>query len=100
VATGKKYNNPITTRVSAGKLMDCYIIRVYRHITGDDGESDEIAGLVEPVGKRGTGKPFSSYKSMVNALRDELSGAADRKLHGRETKPDLQVVQTFGKTTK
>jgi hypothetical protein len=80
--------------------MDCYIIRVYRHISGDDGEQDEIAGLVEPVGKRGSSKPFNSYKSMVRALRDELSGMADRNFHGRATSPSLQVVQTSKKTMK
>jgi hypothetical protein len=54
--------------------MDCYIVRVYRHITQGDGEADEIAGLVERVGKRDSGRPFSSYQSLVSALRGDSEG--------------------------
>ncbi len=58
--------------------MDCFIIRVYRHITHEDGQPDEIAGLVERVGRQDNGKPFSSYSSLVNTLRDEYgTGVAD-----------------------
>jgi len=53
--------------------MDCFIIRVYRHITHADGEPDEIAGLVERVGRQDNGRPFTSYSSLVNTLRDEFS---------------------------
>lgn len=74
--------------------MDCYIIRVYRHITGENRQSDEIAGLVERVGKSGNGKPFSSYKSLVRALRDELSNDTDTGNGGSATAPDLRLVPT------
>ena len=80
--------------------MDCYIIRVYRHITGENGRPEEIAGLVERVGKSGSGKPFSSYQSMVRALRDELSGVADSNLQDRATVPDLKLVHASGKPRK
>jgi len=53
--------------------MDCFIIRVYRHITRENGQPDEIAGLVERVGRQDNGKPFSSYKTLMNALRDEYA---------------------------
>ena len=49
--------------------MDCYIVRVYRHITRNDGEAGEIAGLVERVGNDDNGKPFSTYNGLVDALR-------------------------------
>jgi hypothetical protein len=54
--------------------MDCYIVRVYRHITQADGEADEIAGLVERVGQRDSSRPFSSYQSLVSALRGDSEG--------------------------
>lgn len=50
--------------------MDCYIVRVYRHITPADGQPDEIAGLVERVGIQDGGKSFSTYGGLVDALRD------------------------------
>lgn len=50
--------------------MDCFIIRVYRHIILDNGQPDEIAGLVERVGVQDNGKPFSSYKGLINTLRE------------------------------
>ena len=53
--------------------MDCYIVRVYRHITRKNGQDDEIAGLVEHVGEQDTGKPFTSYKGMVDAIRDSIA---------------------------
>lgn len=56
--------------------MDCYIVRVYRHVTRDDGKADEIAGLVERVGQRDSSKPFSSYQSLVSVLRG--SGETDK----------------------
>lgn len=74
--------------------MDCYIIRIYRHITAENAEGDEVAGLVERVGKRGNGKPFSSYKTLVNALRAEVSGAADTGEGSNGTAPQLRVVDT------
>ena len=52
--------------------MDCYIVRVYRHITGKNGQVDEIAGLVERVGSQDNGKPFSSYHALVNAMQEEI----------------------------
>ena len=64
--------------------MDCYIVRVYRHITHKDGKADEIAGLVERVGKQDSGKPFSTYKGLVNAMQEE-SREAPRDDVRRET---------------
>jgi hypothetical protein len=57
--------------------MDCYIVRVYRHITHQNGQADEIAGLVEQVGDEARSKPFSTYKDLVEAIRDsfETDGA-------------------------
>ncbi len=49
--------------------MDCYIVRVYRHVTRNNGEAGEIAGLVERVGNQENGKPFSTYKGLVEVLR-------------------------------
>jgi len=76
--------------------MDCYIVRVYRHITGDDGESDEIAGLVERVGQRDNSRPFSSYQSLVSALRDDHSShdacPPDTEKRGRPTTARMRVV--------
>jgi len=74
--------------------MDCYVIRIYRYITTENAEGDEVAGLVERVGKRGNCKPFSSYKTLVNALRSEISGAADTGDGGKGTAPQLRVVDT------
>ena len=51
--------------------MDCFIIRVYRHMSQKNGQPDEIAGLVERVGRQDNGKPFSSYRGLINTLRDE-----------------------------
>jgi hypothetical protein len=56
--------------------MDCFIIRVYRHITQDNDQPDEIAGLVERVGRQDNGRPFSSYRSLVSVLRDEYASEA------------------------
>jgi len=55
--------------------MDCFIIRIYRRIAQENGQPDEIAGLVERVGRKDDGRPFSSYMSLINALRDEYSSA-------------------------
>jgi hypothetical protein len=78
--------------------MDCYIVRVYRHITQDDGEADEIAGLVERVGRRDSSRPFSSYQSLVSALReggeDDVSDLADADDGDSETVARLRVVHT------
>lgn len=59
--------------------MDCYIVRVYRHIARKNGQADEIAGLVEHVGEQDNGKPFSTYSGLVEAIREtfESSPAAD-----------------------
>jgi hypothetical protein len=57
--------------------MDCFIIRVYRHITQGNGRPDEIAGLVERVGRQDSGKPFSGYESLVDILRDEYTPVSD-----------------------
>lgn len=56
--------------------MDCYIVRVYRHIMHKDGQGDEIAGLVERVGKQDSGKPFSTYSGLIDAMRDGTQAAA------------------------
>jgi hypothetical protein len=74
--------------------MDCYIIRIYRHILAGDAEGDEVAGLVERVGRRGNSKPFSSYKSLVKALRAEVSGTTDTGNGGNGAAPQLRVVDT------
>lgn len=52
--------------------MDCYIVRVYRHIKRNSGQADEIAGLVERVGTQDSGKPFSTYTGLVDAIRAEF----------------------------
>ena len=52
--------------------MDCYIVRVYRHIAGTNGQSDEIAGLVESVGAQDNGKPFTTYNGLVEAIRESF----------------------------
>ena len=76
--------------------MDCYIVRVYRHITKGDGKADEIAGLVERVGQRDSGKPFSSYQSLVSAMRgggeDGKSASADIDDVDSETTDRLRIV--------
>lgn len=51
--------------------MDCYIVRVYRRMTGNNGQDSEIAGLVERVGDAQDGKAFSSYQSLVDTLRED-----------------------------
>lgn len=56
--------------------MDCYIVRVYRHFSRTDGEEGEIAGLLERVGEENSGKPFTSYKGLVSAMKDEFSVSA------------------------
>jgi hypothetical protein len=53
------------------KIMDCYIVRIYRRITSGDKQGGEIAGLVERVGDAGDGVAFSSYQGLVNMLRNE-----------------------------
>ena len=52
--------------------MDCYIIRIYRHSMQKHRQTDEIAGLVERVGNPDSGKPFSTYNGLVDAIRDGL----------------------------
>ncbi len=77
--------------------MDCYIVRVYRRITGKNGEADEIAGLVEHVGQRDSTTPFSSYNSLVSALRENdersVSTPADSESSDSETAASLRLVQ-------
>jgi hypothetical protein len=80
--------------------MDCYIIRVYRHTSGEDGRPGEIAGLLERVGKTGASRPFSTYQAMVTALRDEVSGETDRSSRAGGTAPDLQLVHASAKIMK
>ena len=57
--------------------MDCYIVRVYRHVTRKNGQDDEIAGLVERVGNQDNGKPFSTYKGLLEAIRSSFDPATD-----------------------
>jgi len=57
--------------------MDCYIVRIYRHITRKNGQQDEIAGLVERVGNQDNGKPFSTYKGLLEAIRDSIEPEPD-----------------------
>ncbi len=57
--------------------MDCYIVRVYRHVTRKNGQDDEIAGLVERVGNQDNGKPFSTYKGLLEAIRDSFEPESD-----------------------
>ncbi|MDX1697985.1 MAG: hypothetical protein R3308_06825 [Thiohalobacterales bacterium] len=52
--------------------MDCYIVRIYRHIAGSNGKPDEVAGLLESVGSQEQGKPFSTYNGLVDAIRDSF----------------------------
>ena len=52
--------------------MDCYIVRIYRHITHKNGQADEIAGLVEQVGDEARSKPFSTYKDLVETIRESF----------------------------
>jgi hypothetical protein len=77
--------------------MDCYIVRVYRHITQGEGEADEIAGLVECVGRRDSSRPFSSYQSLVSAMReggeDDVSGSADVDEGSSTAEARLRLVQ-------
>lgn len=78
--------------------MDCFIVRVYRHITKGNGEADEIAGLVERVGQRDSSRSFSSYQSLVSALRGDgagdVSDLADVDDGGSDTASRLRVVHT------
>ena len=55
--------------------MDCYIVRIYRHITGNNGQGDEIAGLVEEVGNQSGGKPFTTYDGLINAILSSADSA-------------------------
>jgi len=57
--------------------MDCYIVRVYRHVKRKNGQDDEIAGLVERVGNQDNGKPFSTYKGLLEAIRSSFDPAPD-----------------------
>ena len=66
--------------------MDCYIVRVYRHITRMNGQDDEIAGLVEHVGNQDNGKPFSTYKGLLEAIRDSFESAPENA-PGMESPP-------------
>ena len=66
--------------------MDCYIVRVYRHITRKNGQHDEIAGLVERVGNQDNGKPFSTYKGLLEAIRDSIEPEPDND-SGMENSP-------------
>jgi len=83
------------TTLITGMTMDCFIIRVYRHITQENGQPDEIAGLVERVGRKDNGKPFSSYKGLLCALRDEYGtvSAAGEKVPDEDA-ARMRLVQT------
>ncbi|MGB5475137.1 MAG: hypothetical protein WBQ78_16890 [Gammaproteobacteria bacterium] len=75
--------------------MDCFIIRVYRHITPEHGKPDEIAGLVERVGRQDNGKPFSGYRSLVDVLRREYMADSDNSPDYSELPVSrIQVVHT------
>lgn len=75
--------------------MDCYIVRVYRHIAGRNGQSDEIAGLVESVGERDSGKPFSTYSGLVEAIRDSFKiHATNDDMPEKSAAGDFRVVRS------
>ena len=57
--------------------MDCFIVRVYRHIAGNNGQPDEIAGLLENVGSREQGRPFTTYNGLVEAIRESFRSRSD-----------------------
>ena len=67
--------------------MDCYIIRIYRHSMQEHRQADEIAGLVERVGKPDSGKSFSTYNGMVDAIRDGLRAESS----GRDDDPQGNI---------
>lgn len=74
--------------------MDCFIIRVYRHTEQAQGQPGEIAGLVERVGRQKSGKPFSSYKSLIKTLREEFENEATGDLPVAEQKVErLRLVR-------
>ena len=74
--------------------MDCYIVRVYRHITHQNGQADEIAGLVEQVGDETRSKPFSTYKDLVDAIRDSFE--TDRTVDAQgATKGKAQAIHSI-----
>ncbi|NNJ93730.1 MAG: hypothetical protein HKP57_03190 [Halobacteria archaeon] len=74
--------------------MDCYIVRIYRHIAGRNGQSDEIAGLVENVGERDSGKPFSTYSGLVEAIRDSYKiHATNDDMPEKSAASDLRMVR-------
>lgn len=64
--------------------MDCYIVRVYRHVTRKNGQDDEIAGLVERVGNQDNGKPFSTYKGLLEAIRSSFEPSPNEDAAGIE----------------
>ena len=70
--------------------MDCYIVRVYRHVTHKNGQDDEIAGLVERVGNQDNGKPFSTYKGLLDAIRDSFKHAPE-DAHGLDDRPGVEL---------
>ncbi|MDH5514971.1 MAG: hypothetical protein OEY45_07405 [Gammaproteobacteria bacterium] len=74
--------------------MDCYIVRVYRHVTHKNGQDDEIAGLVERVGNQDNGKPFSTYKGLLDAIRDSFKHApGDAPVLDDRPSEELRVVK-------
>ena len=74
--------------------MDCYIIRVYRHLRSDGDQADEIAGLVEHVGEQEKSRPFTSYHGLVEEIRTSLAGTADnRRPAGNATGSNLRLVK-------
>ena len=74
--------------------MDCYIVRVYRHIAGRNGQPDEIAGLVENVGRQETGKPFSTYVGLVEAIRTSFLIQSNKQgLEGEHPAGDIRTVR-------
>jgi hypothetical protein len=74
--------------------MDCYIVRIYRRITGKNGNDDEIAGLVERVGANADGKPFSSYQGLITMLQEDPEGDfGEKSADMPATGADIRIVR-------
>lgn len=52
--------------------MDCYIVRIYRHVARNDGQARDIAGLVEEVGADNNKRSFTNFSGLVGLLKDSL----------------------------
>jgi len=79
--------------------MDSYIVRIYRRTQGD---SDELAGLVETVGtsERLSFRNFPELTSVLHRMLEHDSDAvlAKQQQTGTEAKPDrasLNLVAGF-----